>query len=378
MISQSEQTVHVTQDFLAVHLVLFAVVVCFYGCDKVPSSSFPREAKWVVYQASSTGIANNVGNCVFTDGQGNVWIGTDSGASFFSKNVWSNLYDSLTYINYIKIPPYSVVGSAVASITGGKDGSLWFGLVGGGVERFNKSNPGQAWIRYGDPDLPSNIVFGLAAEQQELGEVWVGTDNGIGRFVPADNPLNLNQGVWTTYTQQSDPTHVPLSFIGAVALNPIDNSIWLAVDYMQVEYYDIDDDHWGEIYTLPPQVQATITSIAFDNTDHAWVGTYGGVGVLNVNTSVWEHFYNAQDPATQGHFPNSVVNCVTTDFVSDRWFGTNQGLVELNGTTCTLYTQQNSPLPSDSVRGVGYDRSGNLWIATTDGVVEYNPLGTIQ
>jgi ligand-binding sensor domain-containing protein len=360
---RSKQIIYKQRGLLADLLAMFAVVIWFTSCEKAPTSSVPKGPKWVVYQAGSGSIANNIVNCVFTDEENNVWFGTNNGASSFKQNLWTTRYDSLS-------------GNAVTCITEEKDGSLWFGLAGGGVLRFNKLSPTQAWIRYTEPALPSNTVISIGAEQQELGEVWAGTDFGIGRFVPTDNPTNINQGVWTTHTEQNDSLHVPVNFVGAIALNPIDNSIWLGVGSLQVESYDIDDNRWGVIYPLPPQVQATITSIAFDNTDHAWVGTYVGVGVLNVNTSVWEHYYTAQDPATKGDFPNSPVNCVTTDLVSNRWFGTNSGLVELNGTTWTLYTQENSMLPSNVVRGVGYDRNGNLWIATSNGVAAYNPLGT--
>jgi hypothetical protein len=357
----------------AVLLVLFAVFICFNGCDKVSSGNVPRGPKWVVYRAGSTGIANGHANCVFTDAAGNVWFGTDSGASSFYKNIWANLYDSLTYTDYLG--PTPVVGSVVTSITQGKDGSMWFGLSGGGVERYNKATNAEPWTRYAEPDLPYNTVASLAAEQKELGEVWVGTYVGIGRFVPTDNPLFPNQGEWFTYFQ--DPTGNPLQIIRAMALNPIDNSIWFSVDYLQVEYYDIDNARWGQFYALPTNAQYEITSIAFDNTDHAWVGTYGGIDVLNINTGGWEYFYTYQNPATHGNLPDAPVNCVTTNLVSDRWFGTDQGLVELNDTTWTLYTHENSPLPNDTVHGVGYDRTGNLWVATSNGVAAYNPLGTL-
>jgi ligand-binding sensor domain-containing protein len=355
---------------------LLSMLIFASGCKNDLPGAAPRGPKWVVYQAGRVGISNGYANCVFADAEGDVWFGTNHGASYFNKNVWTNLYDSLTYSEFNNVNDSVYTGSVVTSITGGKDGSLWFGLAGGGVERYDKFSSAQTWIRYGVPDLPTNTVFSLAAELQELGEVWVGTNYGIGRFVPSDNPTFPLQGDWTTITQETDGAHILDPNIGAMAHNPIDNSIWFSVGGLAVEYYDIDNNQWGEMYGLPTNAQYEITSIAIDNTDHAWVGTYGGIDVLNINSGGWEHYYTYKDSATHGNLPNSPVNCVTTDYVSNRWFGTDQGLVDLNDTTWSLYTHENSSLPNDTVHGVGYDRNGNLWIATSNGVAAYNPLGT--
>ena len=127
---KSVYPVGVEEPKWAALLVLFAAVACFTGCDKAPTGSVPRGPRWVVYRAGSTGIVSGYAKCVFADAEGDVWFGADSGASSFKKNVWANLYDSLTYTAYGQTGP--VTGSVVSCITEGKDGSFWFGLAGGG------------------------------------------------------------------------------------------------------------------------------------------------------------------------------------------------------------------------------------------------------
>jgi len=244
--------------------------------------------------------------------------------------------------------------------------------------RYNLGNKIASWQKYYPPDIPSSFVTSVATEIQQLGEVWVGSvGSGVGRFIPAPSSINPNDGTWDVYTRSEG--HLSSDLIRAVGNDPTDNSIWMTMDGIGAIQYDITNDRWGSTYPLPAALRTAVTSIAFDQANNVWLGTWQGVYAVNANTGATLNTYVGGDSLTHGKLPYSEVNTVTTDYNVTRWFGTNNGLTENKDTSWTLFTRANTQgkLPSDTINAVAYDNHGNLWIATPNGIAAYNPKGTL-
>ena len=69
----------------------------------------------------------------------------------------------------------------VISIYEDQSGWLWFGTLGGGLNRFDREQ--EAFICYREKNgLPSNIIYGIL--EDERGHLWLSTNKGLSKFDP--------------------------------------------------------------------------------------------------------------------------------------------------------------------------------------------------
>lgn len=348
------------------------------GCNKSSTGGGVAGPPWVTFKKANHQLVGNHVNFLYTDSDGIIWVATDSGASYFNRGTWSSFVTDLEYTTYYN--GGERMTSTVNSITQGLDRSIWFGLDGGGMARYNQFAQQKVWMRYttSKGGIPYDVVLGVARGQIASngalpGEVWCATLIGVGHFIPAIN----EGGVWVNYT--TDNSTLPSNQVRAVALNINDNSIWFGSQDPNSNgsscVVSINANlQWQPAQILPSPYDLPIVSIAFDSHNTGWFAKWAGVSSLNTITLQWTHYTNE---STNGVLPPGNVNAVTTDYDLTRWFGTNAGLVRMVDTTWTKFNRLNTPqLPSDTVTALTYDRNGNLWIGTPEGVAVYNEAGT--
>ena len=350
-------------------LAVFGIIFLFpFGCKKDDVNKPKTGPEWVVFNRSNSPIYSNNVLTVFSGNENTIWFGTDSGASSFHAGFWGGIRESLSYTLS------HGVGRQVNAITQSKDGSLWFGLQGGGIVRYTKGGSSQAYTHFSlATDLiPSDFVAGLAGELTQLGEVYaVSVSGGGSRYTP--DLLVAGEGVWHQL-KTDNRIYLPYPNIPTVAINPVDYNIWFGTYSDGTTEYNGDQTFTN--FALPNTYNFAIKSMAFDLAGLVWIGkSDSGVSVLNKATGVWlRHYTNS---STGGKLPQGPVNAVVTNFRTVRWFGTNHGLVQLADSTWTLYTTSNSPLPSNIINALSIDTNGNLWIGTNKGVVAFQAGGTI-
>jgi len=103
---------------------------------------------------------------IYIASDGAKWFGTDLG---IAKHTGGNTLENWT----VYTADEGLVDDFVQTITGDKEGNIWFGTKGG-ISVFN----GSAWSSYTtDNGLISNNILSLAIDKD--GSVWIGTDVGI-------------------------------------------------------------------------------------------------------------------------------------------------------------------------------------------------------
>lgn len=110
--------------------------------------------------------------------------------------------------------------------------------------------------------------------------------------------------------------------------------------------------------------------------DNAWVATTRGPAFFPSASSV---FFDSE--ALRPTFDNSIlfedqqVNSVATDGGNRVWFGTNRGLWVFDENTSeqvAVFSEKNSPLPSDVILDLAYNGiSGEVFMVTDKGLVSY-------
>lgn len=138
-----------------------------------------REKKYTRhYSQSGSGenrIPNDWINCITTDNQGLMWIGSYIG--FFSIN------EKNGEIRHYTRETGTLPGNTVYCITEDVKGNLWVGTTEG-LAYFNKENESSVIYTIAN-GLPSNVICGLLEDDE--GNIWLSTHSGISRFIVGEN-----------------------------------------------------------------------------------------------------------------------------------------------------------------------------------------------
>ena len=366
---------HLPRDFPSIMFRCFLLffAACFLpSCQNDPIKPPARGPKFVLFRGPSVPLLSNRINQIVAHRNSQIWIATDSGAAYYDRGSWGVINDSLKYWQYGSgVPPWQT--SRVNCITVGKDGSVWFGLGGGGIRRFmpTSTDAGRLWVTYQIPEISFNTISSLACDEFVNGDVWAGTlGAGLNRFMPSVG--NPRYGQWRVYTAANVPGFRS-NFIQTTAVNLTNQSVWVSTPFSLLAFIN-DVSGWSS-FDIPHPYDSQVFSIAFDLAGRVWLGKADGVSVFNSVDGSWTH-HTSQN--TGGMLPEGRLFSVLTDLHTLRWFGTTEGLLQLNDTTWTLFDASVfSEWPGDTVTALTYDRAGNLWIGTTNGVVVYNESGTI-
>jgi len=156
--------------------------------------------------------SNQVQSCMLQDRNGNLWVGTWGGLNEISSvDVKNALVDpssvKFNHYKYQANDKNSLSDERVISVYEDKDGNLWFGTYGGGLNKLSSAEQnlsGGKFISYTIEDgLPSNIIYNIQCDDR--GNLWLSTDNGLSMFdeknktfrnYDASDGLQGNQFFW--------------------------------------------------------------------------------------------------------------------------------------------------------------------------------------
>lgn len=136
-------------------------------------------------------------SCIFEDSKGNIWIGTlRGGLNLFIPGKKGKRDQFISY-QHEENNPNSISNNSIFSIHEDKEGNLWIGTFGGGLNKmtFSKSDSNDPIFKnYTEKDgLANNAIYGILDD--EKGNLWISTDNGISQFNPKTETFqNLNKG----------------------------------------------------------------------------------------------------------------------------------------------------------------------------------------
>jgi len=301
------------------------------------------------------------------DQSNRVWIATDSGANYYFSGDWGAI--NRVNLRYeTSNSSGTVTRYKVSVIEPGRSGATWFGQEGGGVRRWREGASRAIWTTYRAPaDLVSNVIRSISVERVSIGKVWIATTNGISLYTP--DQVDPELGAWTDHTYPE----IGSNQVYASAINETDRSVWFGTS-LGLERFDNLIAEWQSIPLTPPY-NYPVNSLSFDGLGTLWIGKVVGVTSYNPVLTAWNHYTNEN---TGGKLPPGEIHAVTTDGSSTRWFGTDHGLVRLSDTTWTTFTTADVPeLPGNVITSVKYDRKGNLWIGTTQGIAVFNETGIV-
>lgn len=348
---------------LFIGLLVCWLVGSLTGCDKITSPGEVRGPKWKMYTTDNSPLVSNTINALTVYSGTTVWIATDAGANSITGESWQVVNDSLVYFTPLG------ASAKVNAITVGGSGEVWFGLAGGGVRKMKPFYPlSDKWQHYNSPVINTDFVYSLATHSS--GDIYVGTSNGVSRFIP--DKSDLSKGKWIKYSSKNSP--LPDEQIRSIGINPFDNLIWFGTQSHGVVSYD-GDLLWN--IDSPSDVPFPIVSMTFASASTAWFGTFADWAYrYSIPTSEWTHVADSSNGTIA--LKDLFVNAVASTQKGVVWFGTNKGLTRFDGSTWQTLDTTNSPLQSEIIKALAVDVNNNLWIGTVHGLAVYNEEGILR
>ena len=262
------------------------------------------------------------------DQEGNLIVGT-LGAGVF----WFDAKGHVTRLS----KDSGLSHNYILSLTVDREGSLWVGTDGGGLNRVKHPK---------FQTLPESR--GLVAQsvcEDDEGAIWVGYNKGgidrwrdgnVRRFGPEEGLMNVP----VRAVCPGGPGKVWIGTLGAGLLL---------------------FEH--ERFVRPPaasRIHPAILALHRDRQGRLWVGTRGGLALADGD--------QFQSYTTRDGLSSDVVQAIADDLEGNLWVGTEQGgLNRLRDGRFTVIRKSAHGLPSDAISSLHVDEKGVLWIGTDGG-----------
>lgn len=246
---------------------------------------------------------------------------------------------------------------------------------------YNEKNSGlESWVFPSDPSL-INIRVG-ASSFDDNGLLWTLTSY-INKPLKSYNPVN-NQ--WKSYSLNSV---IPDTFGANAGFADLeigtDGTKWIAsLNYGLIGFKEngntsivkgiySDSDNMPSIY---------VRTLALDNRNQLWIGTYNGLRVLYNPSGFFEDSAQVdeiiilEDGIAKELLFEQFITDIEVDGSNNKWIGTaDSGVFYLSSdgqNTIYHFTTDNSPLPSNTIADISInDTNGIIYIATSKGLVSF-------
>jgi len=305
---------------------------------------------------------------LFTDKDGNIWSGTYGGGI--------NLFDPFQ-IKFNSIQQNTgayntLLSDDVYAITRDQDGYFWFG-TDIGLSRYDPKMKSFLQFR-SDPldpySLSGNNIYSLITASD--GTVWVGTagyglnqfaiDDGIEGFRNFKNNrrfLDLGDDIYCIFEDSHQNKWIGAN-TGISILNNSGNLIGRYKNDVQNEYSLSND---------------AVQAIFEDHDGIIWIGTFDGLNKLQIieGDSLFVRYKN--DPDNQMSIVSNAIQCISEDHLNQLWIGTDGGGLSILSSDRTEFRSINSDdgLADNYIFGIIEDIDFNMWVSTNKGLCKLIP-----
>ncbi len=341
-------------------------------------------ATWTTYSVANSGLTHNTIRTLATDQQGRIWIGQTEPAPGKAEGTASlspdapdapnklalSIFDHGTWCYYEvgggtcqnPSPAAGLPSNYVTAIAPALE-RVWIGT--GDADPRGVASVVLNWKTFTSANSPLTTSIRSLWLDERPGQAWIGARDGVHRFDGAWRyyPLVPGGGTSAGITALHRDSAGRL-WAGQTWLDAGDNvgsSIWL---------YQPGTDNWREFAI--PDGTARLNSLASDRTpdDRVWVALGGGgVRVFNPTSLSWVSLSTANSPLV-----SNTVSAVGRDTTGQMWLATDQGISVYTGRSWTTYTSATTSggLVSDRVDALAVDGSGRMWVGTEAGVSLFN------
>ncbi|GAB4340468.1 MAG: hypothetical protein OHK0038_19980 [Flammeovirgaceae bacterium] len=328
----------------------------------------------------SQGLSNNRIRAIFEDSKGNFWIGTHgSGLDLFDRKT-GNFY------HYFKKndESYSLSDNSVRCIFEDNQQNVWIGTWSGGLNQLDyktsyflriEGTYAYNWIGNNPNSLNFSVIRGMCEDKE--GNLWIGTEGG------GLNYMNRKTNLFKHYIEdKNNPNSIGSNRIWDV-LEDEKGNLWIATDGGGLNYFDVKNNRFTKYLPNPQKPKESIGSnrmgcLMIDSQGFLWIGTDNGVSILDRKKMKFETFRNDEnDHESLGH---NDIGCLLEDSQKNIWIGTEGGGLNLFIPQTKKFRRYQSQkkngfsISNDKIYDIFEDKStGIFWVATDIGLNAFNP-----
>lgn len=345
--------------------LFFSVFLFFTSCngqvktnqpakyDSVTNTSEPPKMikkqgtySYMTHTGPHSDILVSISN-ILEDTKGNIWVAT-SGEGVYC-------YNGKTFTNFTTTD--GLITNDVYSIIEDKDGNLWFGTTNG-VSRYNGTsftNYPFSVIRDNSPiigtetNVPSSDTEVWSMFQDNKGNIWLGTTNGVYRFDGSNFTNILTLGSIPSPLKADVPSFRAVTDI----IEDREGNIWFTSWFEGLCRFD------GKYITNFKNDGLTNNDgLLQDKNGNIWIGNRGN-GVYRYNGNAFEKL-----------FSEKLIADIKEDNIGNIWFATFDRkndlgeIVHYNPFTNETISQLKTG--NKSVPCITIDKLGNIWFGSAD------------
>ena len=304
--------------------------------------------------------------CGYLDRNGNLWFGTYGGGV--------NKYDGKSFTVFNS--SHGLANNLVLCIKEDKFGNIWFGTQGGGVSKYD----GKSFVTFNILNgLGDNVVYSIAEDRK--GNLWFGTKGGgVSKYINTDSTNGNSNSISQNNKSKLFKSYGFSDGLGGNTIRTIledkKGNLWFASESDGVSKFD--GNSFITYNTTNGLSSNTIWSIEEDYLGNIWFGT-NGKGVIKYNGKSFKN-YN-----TSNGLANNIIWSITEDKKGNIWFGSEGGGVSVYSEnlknkkipnsksidSTKLFTTYNKShgLSNNVVFSITEDNNGNIWFGTYGGGV---------
>ncbi|TCL76137.1 sensor histidine kinase [Rhizobium sp. BK251] len=257
--------------------------------------------------------------------------------------------------------------TGVYAILEASDGNIWLATMGAGLLRFDRDN--MRFIRYkNDPNDPQSLSENrvIALFEDAEGNIWTG--------LHATPPNSFPTDAAPFRTLWPSPGHVDK--LGEALVNTIyedrSGAIWLgaggALNRLDPQTRTV------EVFTpAGPNASIEVLAIAEDSNGTLWIGSLGG-GLYAFDPATRQFKAYRYDAANPQGISSDIVTRILVDRSGELWLATWNGINRFDPATGDFTTYKQDPSASaEAYFSIVEDENGRFWLGTTAGLVSFNP-----
>lgn len=302
---------------------------------------------------SMDGLSSNTVTAILKDRYGLLWFATDDGLNKFDGT-------GFTVYRHQKKDSTSLKSNDVSAIFEDRTGRIWVGTIIGSLHLYDRRKDSFVRIK------THHSINSICEDAQ--GKIWVGTTQGL-------IILDPNTFAIKTFTNiPGTPAQVAGKHIHRV-FRDRHQQMWVGTGnglfrFLGKQNRFIPVDYRGtEGYQAGAEF---VTAIAEDSAGRMWIGTQHGLFVLSAEGKPVRHF--GYQPGNSHSISNNMIFSIAAQSPDEVWIGTDGGLNIVDTRTWRIAHYAPDPrtpfsITNKSIRSIFPDRSGITWLGTYKGGV---------
>lgn len=302
---------------------------------------------------SMDGLSSNTVTAILKDRYGLLWFATDDGLNKFDGT-------GFTVYRHRKTDPASLKSNDVSALYEDRAGRIWVGTIIGSLHLYDRRKDSFVRIK------THHSINSICEDSQ--GRIWAGTTQGL---IIID-PLTFNVKTFTAIP--GTPAQVAGKHIHRV-FRDRHQQMWVGTGnglfrFLGKQNQFIPVDYRGtEGYQAGSEF---VTAIGEDSSGSKWIGTQNGLFVLSAEGKRIRHF--SYQPGNGHSISNNMIFTVAAQSRDEVWVGTDGGLNIIDTRTGRIthhapYPRMPFSITNKSIRSILTDPTGITWMGTYKGGV---------